>query len=80
MNCDLKYNYCALCLSIIKRYSPDEAFEIIEGRKKKIDSKTIERMRILKKRGFTYNEIAEIYEMTMGAVQKKIQRSKKVRV
>ena len=73
----LEYNYCALAICIITDWEPEKAFFKLENRK--VNSDDVEMMVCLKET-MTYKQIGEIYGMSDGAAEKRINRYLKKRV
>ena len=69
-------NYCALCISIIKGVSPEEAFYLFYKQKVTgTDAKAmVGNMIALKGQGKTYKQIGAMYNMTAHAVYHRIRR------
>ena len=73
----LEYNYCALFISIIQGWPPEQCFFRLDNRK--ITGEDIENM-VRMKEAMTYKQIADCYGTNAGAVQKRISRYLKKRV
>lgn len=74
-------NYCALYLAIIKNYTHEQAFEILENGKlsrKKVDLRTLQEMVQLRGRGLTYKQIGEIFGLRAHAVYKRLKKAQKM--
>lgn len=75
-------NWYALLIAIKRSVTVEQAFDMFEkgklGKKNKlITDKDIEDMRAMKKQGFTYKEIGEIYCTTKDSVCHRLQYAKK---
>jgi hypothetical protein len=73
-------NYCALYLSIIKGYTPDQSFMALNGQKPKSGKEDIraetEDIAALRSQGKTWPEIEEIMGISRQAAFKRLQRYK----
>lgn len=71
--------YYALAISIIKRTTPDEAFELLDNGclppRKMLEPDEVAEMARLKET-MTYRELAELYGMKRDAVYNRIRRFK----
>lgn len=72
----MNWNYYALLLSILKCYTPEQAFEALERGKplQWVDECQAEDMAELKAQGYTYKEIGAMYQVSADVVFKRIKR------
>jgi hypothetical protein len=73
------YNYYALCLSIVFKYTPEQAFEAMERGKPihKIDRNQVYDMRYLRQKGVSYGKIGRLYDVSADVVYRRINGRKK---
>ncbi|WP_113675892.1 sigma factor-like helix-turn-helix DNA-binding protein [Vallitalea guaymasensis] len=75
----MEENYYALMLSILYKYTPDQAFDILEygriKRRRDENKKDALEMVHFKSQGLTYKEIGEMYGITADAVYTRIRRA-----
>ena len=71
-----KYNYIALLISVFKKKSCEDSFEYLESiqNEKPCDYST--KNMILLKKTITFDEIAQLYGISVSAVYKRIKRYK----
>jgi hypothetical protein len=77
---DLKYNYCALLLSIFLKYTPEQAFEAMELGKplQRVDPNLVIEMRYLRQqKGFSYGKIGKLYGVSADVAFRRINGRKK---
>ncbi len=76
----MEYNWCALIISILKKCTPEQAFESLEKcspikyhQNKTITKHDVMNMIKLKKK-LTYQQIGDLYGMSKDAVFKRIKK------
>lgn len=73
----MEENYCALALAIIKDYTPEQAFEVLEnGCISRVSQKNATQEMIrLKEAGLSYREIGDIFGIPRIAAYRRIGRA-----
>lgn len=74
----MDFNYAALALAILKGYTPEQAFRVME----RPQTETLERIytkqdtkdMVSLKRSYSYQEIALMYNMSWDSVRRRIKR------
>ena len=77
---DLKYNYYALILSILLKYSPEQAFEAMDNGKPihRVDPNVLLDMRYLREhKGLSYAKIGKLYGVSADVAFRRINGRKK---
>lgn len=75
----MEENYYALLLSILKRYTPEQSFEVLQigkiKQKHDIQKNDVNEMVQLKAQGLTYREIGEMFGISGDAAYTRIRRA-----
>lgn len=81
---DLSVNWCALALCILTNTAPEDAFLYLDGVRKtyrssrtRLNEEDDRKMAELKDQGYTYREIADLYQLSLTATIKRIKRYNK---
>lgn len=75
----MKENYYALLICIVRPATIEQSFDLLDGRITKIQNKSIttndvQDMIRMRQQGITYEEIGQMYGLTMQAVYMRIKR------
>ncbi|MDT8718298.1 helix-turn-helix domain-containing protein [Clostridium sp. 19966] len=70
-------NYYALLLSILKNYTPERSFKLLNGEKVDKEHRRKEALDMveLKKAGYTYREIGDMFGVSKDVVYTRIRRA-----
>ena len=77
----MKENYYALLICILRPATIEQSFDLLNGKITKVQNKSVTKddvqdMVLMRQQGITYEEIGQIYGLSMQAVYMRIKRYK----